>query len=263
MSEPTKLISPQEHPTGQAHGAAGSRRSHWAYREVLALLAVGFLSSILSTSLGVMIAEQSGASGVADAERILRSEARLAVFVQLIGWLPVMAYVVLVVRYRYGMPLGPGLAWRKTAAPARNYVRLGVLMALGSLLAGIAIGEPEVESPMQELFANRDSIWILAVFGALVAPVIEEIVFRGFLFAAFENAHGPRTALILTSVIFALLHGAQYSWYWAQLTVLLGVGTVFGLVRIRSGSCRASTIVHATYNGLLFLVVVSVGEQLG
>ncbi len=263
MSERVEPEPPPEHVGGATSVPAVRERLHWGYREVLALVAVGVLAQILSVLLGVTMAERLGASGTEEAQRLLRSEPLLAVPVQFVAWLPVLAYVVLVVRQRYGMPLSLGLAWTRPPASVRTYVRLGILLALGSLLASIAIGDPEGVSPMQELFANRGSLWILAVFGVLVAPVFEEIVFRGFLFAAFEYSHGTWTALVLTSVIFALLHGAQYGWHWQQLTLLLAVGGVLGSVRIRSGSSRASTIVHATYNGLLFLVVVSFGEQLG
>ncbi len=252
------MISPVPNPDPPA-----LRAPHWGYREVLALVAVGLLSQMLATVVGLMIAEQLGASGTDEAEELLRREPLLAIPVQFLGWLPVLAYLALVVQKRYGMPLGQGLAWITPPSPARSYVRLGIMLALGSMLASIAIADPSRENPMQELLANRDSIWILAAFGVLVAPVFEEVLFRGFLFNAFEHAHGRWTALAITSVTFAALHGAQYGWQWQQLSVLLAVGTVFGAVRIQSGSCKASAIAHATYNGLVFLVFISFGEQLG
>lgn len=250
-------------PADTAAGPEGARRPHWGYREVLALVAVGLLAQILATVLGLMLAEALGASSTDEAEELLRREPLLAVPVQLLGWLPVLAYVVLVVRRRYGLPLGTGLAWTRPPGSVRTYLRTGILLALASLLASLVIGDPERATPMQELFANRESLWVLAVFGVLVAPVFEEVVFRGFLFNAFEHAHGRWTALALSSAIFAALHGAQYAWQWQQLALLLAVGGALGAVRIQSGSCRASTVVHATYNGMLFLVLASFGDQLG
>ncbi len=263
MSERTEFIRFPEHRSVQHRDGAETRRAHWGYREVLGLMAVGVLAQVLSVVLGVMVAERFWASSPEEARNLVGSEPLLAVAVQLLGWLPVLAYIVLIVRHRYGIPLHPGLAWTRPADSALKYVRLGALLALGSLVASMAVGDPDQPSPMQELFANRETLWILALFGVLVAPVLEELAFRGFLFAAFEHAHGPWVALILTSGIFASLHGAQYGWQWPQLTVLVVVGAVFGLVRIRSGSCQASTIVHATYNALLFLAIVSAREQLG
>jgi len=107
------------------------------------------------------------------------------------------------------------------------------------------------------------SLWLLAVFGVLMAPLCEEVLFRGFLFAAFERLHGQWVALVVTTVVFALLHGAQYGWQWQQIALLHAVGGILGGIRMRSGSSQATAIVHATYNGVLFLVLVSFGDQLG
>ena len=78
-----------------------------------------------------------------------------------------------------------------------------------------------------------------------------------------ERMHGTGIALVGSSAIFAALHGAQYGWQWPQLVVLLLVGCAFAAVRIRSGSSKASTIVHAAYNGMLLVAFVAARDWLG
>ena len=230
----------------------------WGYREVLVLIVVGVLAQMLAVVAMVAIAEGFGVTGTEQAQELLRRDPRVAVPVQFLAWLPPLAYIALVISVRYRLPLRRGLAWTQPPRPARSYLRTGILLAFASLLASIAIGDAGQHSPMQELLANPEHVWILASFGILVAPVFEELVFRGFLFAAFERAHGPWTALVVTSVVFAILHGAQYGWAWQQLVVLMAVGCVFGAIRMQSGSTKASTIVHASYNALLFLALTSI-----
>ncbi len=234
----------------------------WRYREVFTLAAVVILAQMLALVGAAAIAEKGFGLGGNEIGNLLRREPRFAVPLQLVIWLPALGYIAYVVKRRYGMPLRVGLAWARLPRPATSYVRTGALLALGSTLASIALSDPTQASPMQDLFANREALWILGAFGVLMAPWLEEIVFRGFLYAAFERAHGRWVALVVTSAVFAALHGSQYGWHWQQLSVLLAVGLAFGLVRMRSGSTKATTIVHAAYNGLLFLAVLSMSDGL-
>lgn len=241
----------------------GRGPSSWAYREILLLLAVGAVAQLLASLAAIAIAQALGISDTGEAQALLQRDPRIAVPVQLLAWVPPIAYVAFVVSVRYGLPLRVGLAWTTPPGPVRGYVRTGVLLGFASLLASVAIGDAGDQSPMQELFSAREHLWVLAAFGVLVAPVLEEVVFRGFLYAALERAHGPWAALFLTSAMFAALHGAQYGWQWQRLVVLAAIGCAFGAVRMRSGSTKASSIVHAAYNGLLFLAVVSFLGALG
>lgn len=235
----------------------------WGYREILLLLAVGALAQRLASLAAVLIAELLGVTEIEEAQALLQRDARVAVAAQIVAWIPPMAYVVLIVSVRYRLPLREGLNWTKPAGSARSYIRTGVLLGFASLLVSIAMGDAGQQSPMRELFADREHLWILAAFGVLAAPVLEEVVFRGFLFAAFERAHGPWAALVVTSTLFAVLHGAQYGWQWQRLVVLAAIGSALGAVRMQSGSAKASTIVHAAYNGLLFLAVISFFSGVG
>ena len=234
----------------------------WRYREILTLVAVTILAQVTALAGAVAIGERVFGLGGDKISDLLGRDPRLAVPLQLVMWLPALGYIAYVVRLRYGMPLRDGLAWVRLPKPARSYLRTGALLALASALASVVLSDPTRVSPMQEMFANREALWILGGFGVLVAPWLEEIVFRGFLYAAFERAHGRWVALVVTSAVFATLHGSQYGWQWQQLSVLLAVGLAFGLVRMRSGSTKATTLVHAAYNGLLFLVVLSVPDGL-
>lgn len=235
----------------------------WGYREILALIAVGILAQILAAVGAIAVARQVAGLGSEAFRALLTSEPLVAVPMQLAAWLPVLAYIALVVRVRYGLPLRSGFSWHPLRGSVRIHVRTGMLLAFASVLLSFAIGVPEQQSPMRAMFENRDQLWILALYGIVLAPCLEEAVFRGFLFAALERYHGRWAALVATSVVFSALHGSQYGWQWQQLAVLMAVGCAFGAIRIRSGSARASAIVHATYNGMLFLAVISMPGGLG
>ena len=262
-SSPVPVPPGDPSPALEDEVAAPVRRPHWAYREILLLAAVMASAQGLTVTSLLAFADRFGGLGAEDAAALLRREPLLAVPLQVAMWLPGLAYIWYVVTRQYGFPLRTGLGWHPLPRPATSYLRLGVLLALGSVGASFLVSEGGQSTPMQELFANRDSLWFLAAFGILVAPALEEAVFRGFLFAAFERAHGGLAALLATSAIFALLHGGQYGWLWQQLAVLGAVGCAFGGIRLRSGSAKASALAHAAYNGLLFLLVAAWSSELG
>ncbi len=230
---------------------------HWAYREIMLLAAVGFISQLLVTNAAAGLLAWLGDISGQEAFAALLRNAYIVVPMQVVVWIPILGYIVYVVQVQYGRDLLDGIDWKPLPKPVWGYVRTGILLALASGLLGYAVNEPMESTQMQSLFEDQNAIWLLAVFGVLAAPLLEEIVFRGFLFSALEKLHGRGGALIGTSVVFSLLHGAQYGWHWPQLSVLSLLGCVLGVIRMRSGSIQASTIVHASYNGLLFGLMVS------
>ncbi len=181
-----------------------------------------------------------------------------------------------------------GLQWNGPAA-MRNLLRLlplGVL--LSALVQGLSnlISVPK-ELPLNEFFHTKSDIWLITAFGILLAPLFEEILFRGFLLPAFAIAYDwlclPRTeaaraswqssnalsqpalvfSAISTSVLFALLHGQQTAFTWPILGLLFCVSLILTTVRLRLRSVAASTLVHATYNATVFLAafIVTGGYQ--
>ena len=247
----------------EAGSGAPGKAALWGYREILALIAVGILAQILAAVGALTVAQQvAGIDGDAFGE-LLQREPGVAVPVQLVAWLPVLLFIGLVVRVHYGLGLRPGLSWLPLRRPIRSYLRTGMLLAFASALASFAISDPAQESPMKLMLENRDSLWILALYGVVLAPCLEEAVFRGFLFAALERYHGSWAALLGSSAVFAVLHGSQYGWRWQQLAVLMAVGCAFGAIRIQSGSAKASAVVHATYNATLFVAVIAMPAAVG
>jgi membrane protease YdiL (CAAX protease family) len=58
---------------------------------------------------------------------------------------------------------------------------------------------------------------------------------------------------LITSLLFALIHAPQLGYTWAAVALLVCVSVVLCVVRIRTGSVAASTVVHGCYNLSVFL----------
>src|SRR5438132_1602301 len=152
--------------------------------------------------------------------------------------------------------------FRETIHWYRNYdfttgflVGLGAMLAVSVLIVSSLL-PPETPPPIERLLSSSSAMWIFAVFGIGVAPLFEEIIFRGFLFKVLYEMRGPKVAVPVTAVLFALLHVPQLWGSWAGVALIFVVGYILSLVRERSNSLIPSLIMHTSYNAMLFGVFI-------
>lgn len=91
---------------------------------------------------------------------------------------------------------------------------------------------------------NHYLIIVMLVFGA---PLIEELFFRGFMFKGLENSRvGGVGAVLITSLIWVLIHGGQYN--LTEMGYLMVLGVLFGYARLKTGSLPLSIGLHVVNN---------------
>jgi hypothetical protein len=101
------------------------------------------------------------------------------------------------------------------------------------------------------------------VAGAIVAPVAEELLFRGFALTAWRRTVGARGAIIRSSIVFVLAHvlfvGGDTFRDAAALAFVAGaaripVALALGWLYVRTGSLWAPIGLHAAYNAILIII---------
>ena len=132
-------------------------------------------------------------------------------------------------------------------------IALGATLAISVLLVS-SFFPPTEPPPIEKLLSSTSAMYIFAIFGIGVAPLFEEIIFRGFLFKVLFEMGGPALAVPLTAGLFALLHIPQLWGSWAGIALIFVVGYVLSLVRERANSIIPSFILHTSYNAMLFAV---------
>lgn len=149
-------------------------------------------------------------------------------------WHPVCALRVL---RAYGVWL---LLW---VAFAAAYLR--VMIALGHRV--------EPQQQLLDLAAHGTalpSFWIHVLVIVGVAPLVEEIIFRGYLWASVERALPKWGVHLIVATLFGLAHGLGHA-------VPIGVlSLVFGYLRQQHGSLLPSICAHALHNGLTVASIV-------
>lgn len=172
------------------------------------------------------------------------------------------------------LPFWHSLGWRKIQ-PDGPWQTSNLLVYLGmgsalSILVGIASYkiEPPEHAPIQELFKHRSSALLFMGIAVFIAPMVEETVFRGYLYPVFARIFaavgrnlgldarqsvraGISASIVLTGILFGLMHGPQLGGSRMLVAVLILVGIVFTIVRARTGSVLASYMVHLGYNSLI------------
>jgi membrane protease YdiL (CAAX protease family) len=148
-------------------------------------------------------------------------------------------------------PFWRSLGWRKPSErQALMYLAGGILMAMLVTLAPPVL--PDSGSfPLQRFFTSPTASYAVGVFAILIAPVVEETVFRGLLFAIFERSAGLRSAILITAVLFAGLHIPEYWQAWNHVLMILLVGLVLSAARGMTGSLAPSILLHIGYNGCM------------
>ncbi len=111
-----------------------------------------------------------------------------------------------------------------------------------------------LSSDLAEAFTTLP-LWRKVTAGAgllLTTPLIEEAFFRGALFGALRRQHGAAAVVIVTTVLFAIIH------IQPQALVPIGmVGAALAFLRAASGSIWPCLLLHTTYNAVTFYAIAS------
>jgi membrane protease YdiL (CAAX protease family) len=156
----------------------------------------------------------------------------------------------LVLGSRYGRPVFRSLGWRRSNFSLGVAAGGGALLGFSLSLLGVALRTPKVKSPFENLGSTPLSFILLAVMAVILAPIFEELFFRGFLQPLLSRTFGAIAGILITAVLFGGLHAPEYSWAWQYAFCVSLAGVVFGYLRYRTNSIIPCTVMHGCFNAL-------------
>lgn len=218
---------------------------------LIVVVAVGSLIFCLLVAMGIFSALHPSRSLDPKA---LAFNAFLIIPSQITAYILTVGFMVFLVWQRYRTGFLQAVRWNTPAAKlAWGALAGGAGLALISQLLSLTLQRWIPKSlPIDQFFRTPGSAYMLAAFGVLVAPLVEELFFRGFLYPALARPLGTVPAIAITSAGFALVHAQQLAQAWAPLLILFGVGTTLTLVRAISKSVALCVLIHVGYNFTLF-----------
>jgi len=147
--------------------------------------------------------------------------------------------------HKYGVGWD-SLGWR----PFRGVIiGIGCGLMVGSLMFNAIYGyfldffHLQIQMDFVSIFSQMQSPWWLLVGGILVAPVVEEIFFRGFIFAGLREHLGWKKAALISAGLFALIHLEP-----TAIPSIFLLGLIFAYLYHRSNSIWPSLLMHCATN---------------
>jgi uncharacterized protein len=245
-------------------GAAGQQvplaaAPPWGFWGTLVWGVVAFIAWFVAQTavvIALVIWQETIEPGSSDLQKMMNDAVSLAAVTIVASpvWIGIAAIAV---RWRR-WPIREYLA---LVVPRRRELIFSIAVLTGVLIAfdllTYALGHDLIPRFMIDAYTSAKTpaaVALLFIAIVIVAPVCEEVAFRGFLFRGWsESRLGVAGTLVLTSAAWALMH-VQYNWFVIGQIFLLGL--LFGWLRWASGSTLLTITLHVIANLTAFIQTV-------
>jgi uncharacterized protein len=222
----------------------------FVFSAVIATFVIGLFVVGAFALLGVKLAaiQQSG-----------RDQGLVSIIAQALIDLELLVFLAVWIRLRFREPFWRTIGWRTLDS--------GIiprwLAYAGLVLAGVVISflidaatnlhPPKGNLPIDSILQDRLSALLFLLMAVLLAPVVEETIFRGYIYPVIARSWGVGASVLVTGALFGLLHGFQLGGALWQIGLLVIVGIVFTWVRATARTVVASYCLHIGYNSFLLV----------
>ena len=229
----------------------------WGYLATFVVFAFG---SLLVLEIGFIVFGVVALRATpAELHRLATTSAPYVTARQALWFATLMLYLFAVVRFHHGTPFWRTIGWRRFHPQHLSPVTASLLCLLGGATLAVSVSlaarltGTRAKLPIEELFRNRQSVLLVMALALLAAPLVEETIFRGYIYPVIARSFGVPLGVVLTGMLFGALHAMQLWGAWGLVVLLVFVGMVLTYVRARTGTVLASYLLHLGYNAMLFL----------
>ena len=106
----------------------------------------------------------------------------------------------------------------------------------------------EVITALEEM--SQISAIITAFSVSILTPILEELLFRGFILGMLLKCYNEKVAILISAIIFAIVHEP------VAIGMAFGGGLIYGWLRVRTGSIVPSTLTHIFWNSFVSIIVI-------
>ena len=161
-------------------------------------------------------------------------------------------------REAFGFDLNPGMAAALGVGVGLLFVpiEIGVQQGIQLLSQWLHLHLPEQNAvTMVKLANNLPDRVVLGFMTMVAAPIAEEGLFRGVFYPALRRVISPGMAMLLTSLVFAFIHG-NVAIFIPLVLLAIGLTKLYE----KTGNLLACILCHATFNAINFVALLFVNE---
>ena len=116
---------------------------------------------------------------------------------------------------------------------------------------------PEQENDLIRILrSSRTAVYIVAFMATFTAPIVEEVIYRGILYSAFQRTFGVFIAVIVVTALFALVHVPQYYPSYSTIILICLLSLILTLIRVKTKNLLPCIVLHTVFNGMQSLILV-------
>lgn len=169
-----------------------------------------------------------------------------------LAWLVVTKYKKYSFRQTLGWELNGFKIWHAVAITISFFL-------IGGLMVWI-FGKKENDFELM-LKSSRMIVFPVAILATFTAPLVEEVIYRGLLYSAFQRRLGVVYAVVLTTFLFAVVHVPQYSKNfvpdYATVSTLFLLSLTLTMIRVYTKNLLPCVILHTIFNGIQSVVLIA------
>ena len=249
-------------------------RISWSWPHLIVFV-IFIFGSLVTLQLAILVYFSADRHvSPAELSHLLESDPGILIGMNVLWFALILFFLYITLAVLRDSPFWLSLGWKKFKSdPGGGKGRPWMYFLAGcGLSIFVAIVSSRVKQadhmPIQDLLRNRAGALSLMAMAVFVAPLVEETVFRGYLYPVFARITsavlqffgmefsgairtGVVSSILLTGALFGLMHGAQLGWTWGLVSLLTLVGVIFTFVRAWTGTVLASFLLHLGYNSFL------------
>ena len=165
----------------------------------------------------------------------------------ILGWL----IVTRVKKYPFFKTLGWNWGGFKTWHAIALFLGVIVVAAILSNIFGTA------DNDMQKILrSSRSAVYMVAFLATFTAPLVEELVYRGVLYSAFQRTFNKTAAIIFVTTVFAAVHFLQYYPDYTSILSITILSLMLTLIRAKTDNLLPCIAFHTLINGIQSIVLI-------
>jgi membrane protease YdiL (CAAX protease family) len=182
-----------------------------------------------------------------------------SLFLQIFGVLPAHLLTILLAwlivtrvrKYSFTKVLG----WESGGVRWWHYIAL--ILGFFAIAALVSSFIPEQDNDLLRILrSSRAAVYVVAFAATFTAPLVEEVIYRGLLYSAFQRAFGVPAAFVLVTILFAIVHVPQYFPSYATILLLTLLSLMLTFIRVWSNNLLPCVIMHTIFNAVQSLGIV-------